>query len=370
MPYALLLDYLPRVIRDDGQCVRLNVHGGNRLKNEPEIRRPAFELALLLFLATLGGCTLMQDAATRLPGPRLYEKGAAVIDGIRTFERRIGFRETKNFQDLDKETESYPFCGTISSLQLPYSYEDPAIRWIEIPTEEDCRTLAGPGGDAYFGQTEAIGEQGTPVTTAMMSGSLVRFVYLVFHEDCHDQFDLPFGIEEALCNVIAYHAMDQYAVEKDRFTALERVALRRYSVREPERTRQAKAFYEQLEALYARHARREIPAQALLEERARIFALAERAIAWEKGALNNVGIANDMTYSRHFPMLEGVFVALDRDLARTVAFFRRVDARKPSRADIVKRYGLKSDRGVEFIRANEAAVVQLIEQMLAQETRR
>lgn len=346
------------------------MHGGDRLKNGLVFRRLALQLAVPLFLATLGGCTLLQDIATRLPGPRLYEKGAALIDGIRAFEQRIGFRPTENFRDLDKETESYPFCGTVSSLQLPYSYEDPAIRWIDIPTEEDCRRLAGPGVDMYFGQSEAIGEQGTPVTTAMLSGSLVRFVYLVFHEDCHDQFDLPFGIEEALCNVIAYHAMDQYAGEKDRFSGLERVALKRYAVREPERTRQARAFYEQLEALYARHARQEIPATALLEERARIFARAERAIAWERGSLNNVGIANDMTYSRHFPLLDSVFIALDRDLARTVAFFRQVDARKPSRASVMKRHGLKSDRGVEFIRANEAAIVQLIEQMLARETRK
>ncbi len=346
------------------------MHGGDRLKNGLVFRRLALQLAVPLFLATLGGCTLLQDIATRWPGPRLYEKGAALIDGIRAFEQRIGFRATRNFRDLDKETESYPFCGTVSSLQLPYSYEDPAIRWIDIPTEEDCRRLAGPGTDMYFGQSEAIGEQGTPVTTAMLSGSLVRFVYLVFHEDCHDQFDLPFGIEEALCNVIAYHAMDQYAGEKDRFSGLERVALKRYAVREPERTRQAKAFYEQLEVLYARHARQEIPATALLEERARIFARAERAIAWERGSLNNVGIANDMTYSRHFPLLDSVFIALDRDLARTVAFFRQVDARKPSRASVMKRHGLKSDRSVEFIRAYETAVVQLIEQTLARETRK
>jgi hypothetical protein len=329
-------------------------------------RHLALQLAVPLLLAASGGCTLLQDVATRMPGPRLYEKGAALIDGIRTFEQRIDFRPTDNFRDLDKETESYPFCGIVPSFHLPYSYEDPAIRWVDIPTAEDCRRLAGPGGDAYFGQSEAVGEMGTPVTTAMMSGSLVRFVYLVFHEDCHDQFDLPFGIEEALCNVIAYHAMDQYAGEKDRFSALERVALKRYSVREPERTRQARAFYEQLEALYARHARQELPAGALLEERARIFARAERALAWETGSLNNVGIANDMTYSRHFPLLEGVFIALDRDLARTVAFFRQVDAKKPSRAGVVKRYGLKSDRGVEFIRANEAAVVETIEKMLAE----
>jgi hypothetical protein len=340
------------------------------MKKTPLLLRAVRRFAPALLIASVAGCTLLQDAATRLPGPRLYEKGAVLIDGIRDFERRIGFRATDNFQDVEHETESYPFCGTVSSFYLPYSYQDPAIRWIEVTTEEECRTQAGAGVDVYFGQTEAVGESGTPVTPSMLSGTLVRFVYLVLHEDCHDQFDLPFGIEEALCNVIAYHAMEVYAGEKERFTALERVALRRYAVREPERTRQAKGHYEQLEALYNRYARREISSEALLEARTKMFAAAERTLDWGKGTINNVSIANDMTYSRHFPYLEGVFVALDRDLARTVAFFRQVDRAKPTSAAVVKRYGLKSDRGVEFIRANEAAVLETIEKTLPETMRR
>ena len=323
-----------------------------------------FQLALAALLVVAAGCTFLRDAVTRLPGPRLYEKGAILIDGLRAFEQRIGFKETDNFLDLDNATESYPFCGTVSRLYLPYSYEDPAIRWIDAETEAECLKLAGADADTYFGQTEAVGEQGTPVTGAMMAGSLVRFVYLVFHEDCHDQFDLPQGIEEALCNVITYNAMVAYAGDRTQSNALERAAMRRYAQRESGRTRQAKAFYEQLEGLYARHYRNELSAQALLDERARLFARAERALAWEKGSLNNVGIANDMTYSRHFPYLEQVFDALGRDLARTVEFFRKVDAAKPARASIVKRHGLKNDRGVEFVRAYEAAVLELVRKEL------
>ena len=136
----------------------------NSLKNQSVLRRAALRVALLLALAAVGGCTFLQDAATRLPGPRLYEKGAVLIDGIREFERRIGFRDTNNFLDVDHETESFPFCGIVSNQMLPYSYQDPAIRWIAIPSEDDCRRLAGPGADAFFDQTEAMGEAGTPVT--------------------------------------------------------------------------------------------------------------------------------------------------------------------------------------------------------------
>ncbi len=331
---------------------------------------PALRGTLIaLLLAAIGGCTLLRDVTTRLPGPRLYEKGAALISGLRAFERRIGFQETDNFLDLDKATESYPFCGYVSRLYLPYSYEDPEIQWRDVETQEECRSLAGGDADAYFGQTEALGEMGTPVTSSMLAGSLVRFVYLVFHEDCHDQFDLPYGIEEALCNVIAYNAMVAYAGEKEGTTVLERVAMRRYAERESERTRVARGFYEQLAALYSRYSGKELSAQALLAERARIFGRAERALAWERGSLNNVGIANDMTYSRHFPDMESVFIALGRDLGRTVAFFRKVDAIKPSRASVMKQHRLKNDRGVEFIRAYEEAVRETIRKELQAITR-
>jgi len=323
-----------------------------------------FRLILSVLLVASAGCAVLRDATTRLPGPRLYEKGAALIGGIRDFEQRIGFQPTDNFQDLDQATESYPFCGYVSQLYLPYSYEDPAIQWREVETEAECRSQAGAGADVYFGQTEAIGEIGTPVTMSMLSGSLVRFVYLIFHEDCHDQFDLPFGIEEPLCNVIAYNAMAQYAAERDRFNAIERVAMRRYGERESERTRAAKAHYEQLEAQYARYARGELGVPALLEERARIFARAERSLAWEKGSLSNVGIANDMTYSRHFPYLESVYVALGRDLGATVSFFRRVDRLKPAKAAVLKQRKLKSEQSVEFVRAYEEAVLEVIRREL------
>jgi hypothetical protein len=320
-------------------------------------------LLIALFAAGLAGCNALRDMVTRLPGPRLYEKGAEVIGGIRAFEYRMGFHPTENFLELDKETESYPFCGFVSRLYLPYSYVDPGIQWRSVDNEAECRLLAGEGTDIYFGQSEAAGQIGTPVTGAMLAGSLVRFVYLVIHEDCHDQFDLPQGIEEALCNVITYHGMVAYAEDKERPGVLERAAMRRYAERESERTRQAKAAYEDLERLYVRHARNELATPALMEERARIFARAERAL--DRGSLNNVGIANDMTYSRHFPYLESVFEAQGRDLARTVAFFRRVDALKPARAAFLKQQKLKTEESVEFVRAYEAAVLQTIARELA-----
>ena len=324
-------------------------------------------VAAAIVVIVAGGCTFLQDVTTRLPGPRLYERGAEVIGDLRAFQRRIGFQPTDNFQDLGSETESYPFCGFVSQLVLPYSYEDPAIRWEDMETEADCRQLAGPGMDVYFGQTEAIGEEGTPVTTSMLAGTLVRFIYLVIHEDCHDQFDLPQGIEEALCNVITYNAMVAYAEDRQKSGFLQRVAMRRYAELEAEHTRSAKAYYEQLEQVYGRYARGQLTAEALLAERAGIFAAAERSLRQERGSLNNVGLANDMTYSRHFPYLEGVFFALGRDLPRTVGFFRKVDAIKPTREAVRKQRRLKKEQELDLIRAYEEAVLETVRKTLAAE---
>jgi len=222
------------------------------------------------------------------------------------------------------------------------------------------------GFDIYYTTVEAWGEIGTPVTPAMLDGKLDRFFYLVIHEDCHDQFDLPYGVEEALCNVIAYKAMPVFSRERYGANSREHKAVSEYASRQEALTRGTNASYEQLEKLYGRYGRKEVSAEQLLRERAALFRKAEKALAWRRGALNNVSLANDMTYSRHYPLIESAYNALGRDLERTVALFRRVDETKPSRQAVMKRHRLTDDKSVELIRAYEAEVVKTIERALAE----
>ena len=72
-----------------------------------------------------------------------------------------------------------------------------------------------------------------------------------------------------------------------------------------------------------------------------------------------------MTYSRHYALIETVYEAQGGDLARTVAFFRRVDQQKPARAAVLKRLNLQSQISLEFVRAYEQAVVETIRKTLA-----
>jgi len=316
-----------------------------------------------LTTALLAGC-LGPRSDRELSTPRSHGEWTGLVAEVRDFMRRAGFQSTRNFERFSEETQAFPFCGLVSRLYLPYSYEDPAIKWHHAATEEECRAQ-GRDVDVTFGKTEAIGERESPVTSSMLVAPLNRFLYLVIHEDCHDQFELPFGIEEALCNVIAFKAMAAFGAKRFRALSTERRAVERF-VREGSRDSRATiASYERLAQLYERHDRAELPTPLLLEERSRIFRTAEKELSWPRGSMNNVWIANAMTYSRHYPLIERVFDTLGGDLERTMSFFRRVDALKPKPAEVMAKHRLTTEASVVFVRAFEAGIVETIERELA-----
>jgi len=317
--------------------------------------------ALALSAVLIASCSQIHEFI--FPTPSVPGEWQALLDEVRAFERRIGFRETANFKDVFAERGGFTMCGHVPRMVLPYSYQDPAINWTNSENEKDCREAAADN-DVFFANLEAVGEIGTSVTSMMLEGKLDRFLYLVIHEDCHDQFDLPYGVEEALCELITYKAMAAFSIEKYGAKAREDRAVRRYADAQSRITRETINVYRQAEQLYARHERKELSSEALLRERARLYSRAERALEWKRGGLNNVGIASNMTYSRHYPFLEGVHDALGGDLARTVEFFGRVDRAKPARAAVLKRLKLKDENSIEFVRAYEAVVVATAEKLL------
>jgi len=312
--------------------------------------------------ASAAGCGSLRDDP-ELAAPRSEAEWRALVADIRAFEQSIGFAPTRNFLRVDEKKAGFPLCGHVSPLYLPYSYEDPAIEWVEAQSAEECRTIAGDA-DMMFAEAEAMGQSETPVTAAMLVAPLARFVYLVIHEDCHDQFDLPYGVEEALCNALGYEAMRTFGRERYGPLATERHAMDRFARTGATHAERVREVYGELAALYARHQRSAIAADALLKMRADVFARGERRLDWHAGSMNNIWIANAITYSRHYPLMQRALDAFDRDLGRTVAFFRAVDAAKPARARFATR-GFASDSSVEWVRAYEGAVVELIDGALA-----
>jgi hypothetical protein len=330
-------------------------------------------LAVALLALVLASCVkpastpppARSDIEVEIEQPtRTYEELAALVSEIKAFQRRIGYGDTKNFLRFADYKDSFPFCGFVSRLYLPYSYEDPAITWLETPTEQQCRKEAGDA-DVFYGSSEAIAEHETPVTTSMLAAPIDRVLYLVIHEDCHEQFEFPYGIEEPLCNLIAYRAMEAFSLERFGAESPEHPLVVQYARRGASDAHATLTLYNELASLYARHARSETSAEAVLRQREPIFRRAEQALGWSEGQVNNVVMANGMTYARHYPLMAEVYDALGRDLARTVAFFRKVDEMKPTEAQIMEKHGIVEERSLAFLRAYENAIVETIEKALA-----
>ena len=322
--------------------------------------------ALGFAIAAVAGCVKLKEFAAPQP-PAVGAEWRELLDELRVFEQRIGFRPTNNFARLTTERKSFPYCGQASNRQLPYSYQDDVIRWLDDITETACREVPAEI-DVYYGEAEAWGEIGTPVTASMVAGTIDRFVYLVIHEDCHDQFELPNGIEEPLCDILTHRAMAGFSSEKFRWYAREHRAIKHYTRTESRHARATISYYAELEKLYQRFERSEISHDALLSLRAPIFARAERSLELPAGHLNSILLATYMTYSRHLPQLERSIDRLDAELPHVLEFFRLVDRRKPAEEAVMQRLGVAERKNAKFLRAYEAAVMETIRQMLDERT--
>src|SRR5436190_3325713 len=142
-------------------------------------------LAAVLLALALAACGPLYPVDPNLPALRPRAEWSRLLEDVRAYQERIGFERTPNFQRADEAVEGYVMCGHSSPLYLPYSYEDPAIRWLEVATEEQCRASA-KGGDVSFAIAAAFAGRATPLTRKMLTAPFARFLYVVVHEDCHE----------------------------------------------------------------------------------------------------------------------------------------------------------------------------------------
>ncbi len=311
-----------------------------------------------LAFAILGGCAGIEAAPSMGSVPNPSAERMVLVREAQKFGETIGFAPTNNFKTYAAARSGYAWCGYVPRLYVPYSGTDPAIRWKGASSATECRPEEGY--DVVYRTAEAVAGIGTPVTAWMMSASLPRLMYLVFHEDCHEQFSLPLGIEEAACNVIGVEAGAAFGKEKYGPKSAEYKALAASVRSTANHARIVNAHYAQLERLQERYVQREVTEAVFLKERAAIFRAAERALRWKPGDLNNVSIADELTYSRYHELAELVFEATGRDIGRTIAFFKKAAAELPDTEEVLEACSCE-ESSVEFVRAYEAAVAAVIE---------
>ena len=258
------------------------------------------------------------------------EQRRQLIAEIKAFERDLGFAETENFKTYSPETEAYHYLFYTPGMQLPYSLDDPAL--ISAIGTRDSVYLDFKKYDAYFYSIPSVAGEGTPVTESLLRAPLYRFIQVIFHEDWHEQIDLPHGLEEPSAEIIGYASAVLFA--RDRFgqdSQVYRTLVKHFDnkLRESEIYVE---YYAKLEDLYAQYREGKLSELDTLIRKARLLETMGNELyrIWggKPDQLNNAFIAFQMTYLRHLPLMHEVFQAADFDLGRTIPIFLAMPEQK------------------------------------------
>jgi hypothetical protein len=280
-------------------------------------------------------CSLAAADEPRRPAPQ------DVIDGLKSIERELGFEHRGNFREPTTKPAADYRCYYTGKLELPDSYE--GLR-LERGTENGCRVNVLKY-DVFFYKIEAVANGEAPVTAALAEAPVERMSVVVPHEDFHDHEDvrrLPETVSEAAATLIGFltaaeYARRQYGENAELYRGLAGEAdlfLRKAEV--------VNAYHGKLRDLYRSGGKRR-EALARKEElfselRAACQAIAPDPRSFNKcpAANNNAGLAFDATYTRYYPLLHRVYVALGRDLKATADAIR--SARASSEPEAVRHF--------------------------------
>ena len=285
-------------------------------------KTPGFIFLLLVFFILL-------SCASRKPvssSPASFPRQEIIIE-IKTLEKRLGFSDSRSFSKSTSQIEAYHRCYYTEKLKLPASYE--GLRTANAD-EAGC-SIDEDKYDVFFYPIEAVATRSTPVTSSLRETSLERFMVVVPHEDFHlhkEVRKLPEPIAEAAATLVGFLtaaelAETKFSRQSETFKNLSR---------EPglflRKARIVAAYYARLSELYRTVRSGETAEKPALARKKALFAALQqecKAIRPKPksfnpcpGANNNAGLAFDMTYARHYPLLYDLFLAQGRDLKATI----------------------------------------------------
>ncbi len=313
-----------------------------------------------IVIVVVGGLSLLVGEVPiggTAPAPELtieqqYRMG--LIEEMKAFGAGLGFSETENFRKYADELDAYHYYFYTPVTTLPYSLGDPELRF-GTGTRTDV-TIDLNEYDAFFYSMQAMAGVKTPVTRGLMEAPLSRFIHCVFHEEWHEQIDLPLVIEEPNAEIVSHIAGMLFAEEKWGRDAEPYTTLKRQLQNKLREAAVYVDYYDRLEMLYSRFHSGELSRLETLRVKDDVLDSLGQELEHIWGGrpdqLNNAFIAFQMTYYRNLRLMYQVFLALDSDLHRTVALFRSLPGEGESAADL------------DEIKAIEAEVVGYLEDIL------
>ncbi|MBI3895120.1 MAG: aminopeptidase [Acidobacteria bacterium] len=257
---------------------------------------------------------------------------------IKDLEKTLGFQKTENFLRYSETTRAYYRCYYTGKLELPASYDELQL------TEGDAEgcSLDEKQYDIFFYPIEAVATGTTPVTPALAQATLERILVVVPHEDFHNQEEAQGAhseIGEAAATLIGFLTASKFSEEKygsasGTFQSLNqeaRLFLQKAGI--------VNSFYDKLSQLYASARSGKISEQEALIQKGELFTQFQRECSAITPApasfnkcpaiMNNAGLAFDMTYTRYYPSLYGLYIAQGQDAKATVQAVKRLLATRP-----------------------------------------
>jgi len=286
------------------------------------LRKAALAL-LIVLLVSIPGCG-GSHPESGLTAEQQYR--LQLVAEIKAFEKELGFEETDNFKTYSDEMESYDYYFYTPKTTLPYSLDDPSLRYGTGKPESASIDLKE--FDVFSYSIEAIAGVKTPITKSLLRAPLSRFIHLIFHEDWHEQIDSPLGIEEPAAEVVSYAAALLFVEEKfGRDSAVFKTLNDEFNKKLKE-SEIYQRYYDELSLLYSQFHSGELSEEETLSRKAKLLQAMGDDLKdlWggKPPQLNNAFIAFQMTYLRHLPLMYQVFSATDYNLRETIDIFRLV----------------------------------------------
>ena len=293
-----------------------------------------FALLLILGLPAcvqFGGLVVLPDK----------EKVAARIlltKEIKAYQARLGWNATDNFLRYSEAFESIRFCGHAGEFDFDTH---------DFRAEKNVCLKKDQRRDAVYSEFEAVAGSAVPLSPSSVNATLERFIYLIFHEDFHEQVrDIPsLALNESATQLVSLIAARDFAREKYG----ESSAAYRSFARDIETSIQGAhietRYYRELSLLYALVAKKKVNREMALNEKERLY----RAMQDEckdivlsvanscKDITNNVLFKWNIAYSLHYPLFYSLNRCLGGDTVKTGRVIVALTAKKLTEAEFLRK---------------------------------
>lgn len=287
--------------------------------------------ALLLLLAlALGACTVPPGKKNEeVTVPIMSNEVAlrmALVREIKEYEARVGWSSTDNFREYSDALVSYTSCTIASRLSFG-TFLDPRL------TKDEC-VEAGALNDTKFFEHEALAGKGTPLSRSLVHAKLTRFIYVVFHEDFHEQIRrIPtLALNESATQLVGFLAAREFTREKYGESSEEYRAFARIVEDFLANAYIQQRYHQALERIYA---------DVRDGERDSVSGLAQKALLYDqmhneckgvdlvflascKHITNNAFFISSMLYVAHYPLFFRLNTVCADDVKKTGGVIRRV----------------------------------------------